>query len=73
MKIEAAPVLPLEDKLQDGWGLNEYSSPRTNIGTYSANTLNNSVSDFETNFPGVPSDWTVGYSPLEVSSITSTN
>jgi len=72
MPYSSLPIYALEDKLQDGWGLNEYSSPRTNIGTYSANTLNNSVSDFETNFPGVPSDWTVGYSPLEVSSITST-
>lgn len=66
------PIYALEDKLQDGWGLSDYSSPRTNIGTYAANNIGNSVGDYEANFPGVPDDWTIGYAPLELSSITST-
>ena len=69
---DGLPIYALEDKLQDGWGLSDYSSPRTNIGTYAANNIGNSVGDYEANFPGVPDDWTIGYAPLELSSITST-
>jgi hypothetical protein len=67
------PIYALEDKLQDGWGLIDYVTvPRTNIGTYSANQIGHNVADYDANYPGIPNDWTVAYSPLLLTSITST-
>ena len=59
------PIYALEDTLPAGFTSNTFiNDSRVNIATFSSNTLNNIVADFDTSYPGIPTDWEVNHAPV---------